>query len=236
MTPRVEKMKKRLIGIMVAGIISATLLTGCGEEETVKKETKIPTLSTVSGSVLENSKELENGMKLVTTYDVGDYSLERWRITDSKMINMSAKLENMPKNAEVFIEHVHIDMALKSTNPQLDGLSVDNMDDSFHGNTQDGFVINETYEYKNKFAIEGFSKDLISGWGFVCGDYGTSSLYEKRLTERNLIVLGNVYANKLQAVYDVLIKYEGEKYFHTISVDNEFLIPVDNSAYADSSN
>lgn len=89
-------MKKRLIAIMVAGIICATLLAGCKEEE----ETKTPTMCPVSGSVLESSEVVEKDMKLVTKYDI-DYSLDQWKITDSKMINISAKLENMPKNAEV---------------------------------------------------------------------------------------------------------------------------------------
>ncbi|MEI3402260.1 MAG: hypothetical protein V8R51_08180 [Clostridia bacterium] len=62
-------MKKRLIAIMVAGIICATLLAGCKEEET-----KTPTMCPVSGSVLESSEVVEEDMKLVTKYDI-DYSL-----------------------------------------------------------------------------------------------------------------------------------------------------------------
>lgn len=205
-------MKKRLIAIMVAGIICATLLAGCKEEE----ETKTPTMCPVSGSVLESSEVVEKDMKLVTKYDI-DYSLDQWKITDSKMINISAKLENMPKNAEVLVEHVHIDMALKSTDPYLDGLAVNSMDDSFLGYSQDGFVISETYAYNNKFAVGGFNNDLKVRWGDVSYD---------RLTESSLINIGEVYANELQVVYNLLIKYEGEKYFHTISVANEFLIPV----------
>ena len=38
---------------------------------------------------------------------------------------------------------------------------------------------------------------------------------------------GNVYANKMQVVYDVLIKYEGEEYYHVESVLDEFLIPIE---------
>ena len=205
-------MKKRLIAIMVAGIICATLLAGCKEEE----ETKTPTMCPVSGSVLESSEVVEKDMKLVTKYDI-DYSLDQWKITDSKMINISAKLENMPKNAEVLVEHVHIDMALKSTDPYLDGLAVNSMDDSFLGYSQDGFVISETYAYNNKFAVGGFNNDLKVRWGDVSYD---------RLTESSLINIGEVYANELQAVYNLLIKYEGEKYFHTVSVANKFLIPV----------
>lgn len=207
-------MKKRLIAIMVAGIICATLLAGCKEEE----ETKTPTMCPVSGSVLESSEVVEKDMKLVTKYDI-DYSLDQWKITDLKMINISAKLENMPKNAEVLVEHVHIDMALKSTDPYLDGLAVNSMDDSFLGYSQDGFVISETYAYNNKFAVGGFNNDLKVRWGDEYVSYD-------RLTESSLINIGEVYANELQVVYNLLIKYEGEKYFHTISVANEFLIPV----------
>ena len=61
-------------------------------------------------------------------------------ITDSKVIDMSAEVANIPEGATVLIEHVHIDMSLKATNPQLDGLSQDNMDDSYHGTSQDGFL------------------------------------------------------------------------------------------------
>ena len=54
-------MKKRLIAIMVAGIICATLLAGCKEEE----ETKTPTMCPVSGSVLESSEVVEEDMIIV---------------------------------------------------------------------------------------------------------------------------------------------------------------------------
>lgn len=117
-------------------------------------------------------------------------------------------------------------MSLKSTNPQLDGLSQDSMDDSYHGTSQDGFWINEKYPYQNKFAIEGFSKDLIDGWTFVCGSYGYGSISQERLTEKNLTTYGKVYANKMQVVYDILIKYPKEDFYHVVSVLDEFLIPI----------
>ena len=40
------------------------------------------------------------------------------------------------------------------------------------------------------------------------------------------MVAGNVYANKMQVVYDVLVKNEGEEFYHVESVLDEFLIPV----------
>ena len=218
-----SKVAKVLICAMLVAI--SLLFTGCNERETVPEEKKLEVLSPLKGNSLEKRHEIE-GFEFITTYDTGDYDLSRWRITDSKVINMTAKVDNLPDGTTVMIEHVHIDMSLKSTNPQLDGLSQDNMDDSYHGSSQDGFWINEEYHYQNQFAVEGFSKDLISGWSFACGEYGSGYISQTRLTDKNLVVAGNVYANKMQVVYDVLVKNEGEEFYHVESVLDEFLIPV----------
>ena len=217
-------MKRYLALILV--VVLAFSLTGCMNVETVPEEKNLEVLNTLKGSTLEKTHEIE-GLEFITTYNTGDYDLSRWRITDSKVINMTAEVINVPEGATVLIEHVHIDMSLKATNPQLDGLSQDNMDDSYHGTSQDGFFISDKYPYQNKFAIEGFSKDLIDGWTFVCGSYGSGSITEERLTEKNLVKYGNVYANKMQVVYDVLVKYADEDFYHVVSVLDEFLIPVE---------
>ena len=180
--------------------IALTLsLAGCGEE-TVVKEENLEELNPLRGNTLEKTHELE-GFQFITTYDTGSYDLSRWRITDSKVVNMTAKVSGAPEGATVLIEHVHIDMSLKSTSAQK-------------------------YPYQNQFAIEGYSKDLIDGWTFVCGEYGTGSVSQKRLTENSLVQDGNVYANKMQVVYDILIQYADEEYYHVVSVLDEFLIPV----------
>lgn len=215
-------MKRYLITLIT--IVLAFGLVGC-HTETVPEEKNLEVLNTLDGSTLEKTHEIED-LKFITTYDTGDYDLSRWRITDSKTINMTAKVTNVPEGTTILIEHVHIDMSLKSTNPQLDGLSQDSMDDSYHGTSQDGFWINEKYPYQNKFAIEGFSKDLIDGWTFVCGSYGYGSISHERLTEKNLTTYGKVYANKMQVVYDILIKYPKEDFYHVVSVLDEFLIPI----------
>lgn len=215
---------KRFIALVLL-VVFTLCLTGCMEEETVPEEKNLEVLSTLQGSTLEKTHEIE-GFEFITTYNTGDYNLSRWRITDSKVIDMSSEVANIPEGATVLIEHVHIDMSLKATNPQLDGLSQDNMDDSYHGTSQDGFFISDKYPYQNKFAIEGFSKDLIDGWMFVCGDYGSGSISQERLTEKNLVQYGNVYANKMQVVYDILVKYADEDFYHVVSVLDEFLIPV----------
>lgn len=217
-------MKRYLALVLV--VVFVFSLTGCMEVETVSEEKNLEVLNPLSGSTLEKAHEVEE-IEFITTYNTGDYDLSRWRITDSKVINMTAEVTSVPEGATVLIEHVHIDMSLKSTNPQLDGLSQDSMDDSYHGTSQDGFFISDKYQYQNKFAVEGFSKDLIDGWMFACGSYGSGSIAQKRLTERNLVQYGNVYANKMQVVYDVLVKYANDDFYHVVSVLDEFLIPVE---------
>lgn len=218
---------KRYLALVIAIVFTLLSLTGCLEIETVPEEKNLEVLTPLNGSTLEKKHNIEESFEFITTYNTGDYDLSRWRITDSKVINMTAKISNVPEGATVLIEHVHIDMSLKSTNPQLDGLSQDNMDDSYHGTSQDGFFINQEYEYQNKFAVEGFSKDLIDGWMFAVGSYGAGSISQERLTERTLVEYGNVYANKMQVVYDILVKYAGEEYYHVVSILDEFLIPVE---------
>ena len=217
-------MKKRYLTILVACAL-ALGITGCEPVEEVPEDKKLEKLENLSGNSLEKTHDID-GMKLTTTYNTGDYNLKRWRITDSKVINMTVKLSNAPEGATVLIEHVHIDMSLKSKDPQLDGLAQDSMDDSYHGMSQDGFFIDEKYEYENTFAIEGFSKELMDGWMFVAGSFGTGSVSDERLTENSLIRYGKVYANKMQVIYDVLVKYEGEEFYHVESITDEFLIPV----------
>lgn len=217
---------KRYFALVLMVVLFAFSLTGCMEAETVPEEKNLEVLNALKGSTLEKTHEIE-GLEFITTYNTGDYDLSRWRITDSKVINMTAEVTNVPEGATVLIEHVHIDMSLKSTNPQLDGLSQDYMDDSYHGTSQDGFFISDKYQYQNKFAVEGFSKDLIDGWMFVCGSYGSGYITQERLTEENLVQYGKVYANKMQVVYDVLVKYADEDFYHVVSVLDEFLIPVE---------
>ena len=218
--------KTKLLGISVTVVCIAFCLTGCMEEETVPKTEDLASLTPMNGSSLELEDPVENDMKLVVSYDTGNYNLHNWRITDSKGIKISATLENIPEGAEILMEHSHIDISLKSTHPQLDGLSQDYMDNSYHGTSQDGFLISDIYPYECDFSIEGFSKDIIDGWGVVCGEYGTMSISEKRLTEKNLIEYGKVYANKVQVVYSLIIKYEGEEKYHKKDIRQEFIIPV----------
>lgn len=217
-------------------LITAFLLTACEEAETVDVS-KLDTMNLAGKtSQLEQILDVDGeDFKIVCTYDTGDYNLNDWRITDSKTLSMKVKTIDLPEGTEVLIEHVHSDINVKSTLAIVDGLQQDSMDDSYHGTSQDGFYIDNDTFYKNIFAIEGYSETLFNGWGYICGSYGTTTITEERLTEKNLIVYGKAYAQKMQVVYDISIKGENDNRYRTVSVVSEFLIPLNTQRYAEES-
>lgn len=212
---------------MVMAILMAVSFTGCSDVERVSKETELDSLELMEGTTLTQELDVPGEeFTLVIEYDTGRYDFSNWRITSNKYINMSAYVTGLPEGTTVMVDHMHVDISLQSTLAQIDGMLQDSMDNSYNGTSQDGYYINEDYRYRNTFIIEGYSQTLINGWGFICGSYGDVEISEDRLTEKNLIQEGEVYANKVQAEYKLLVKNAGEEYFHNTTVVSEFSIPV----------
>lgn len=218
--------KPFLMALLVA--VAVALALGCSPEPAPVEKHLDVLRNDLDGGRLQIIHDLEGeDFKFITSYDT-DYDTARWRVTDSKTLHMRAWVEPLVggEDMEVLVEHVHIDLALKSKYAMLDGWSLDSMDDRLHVGSQPGFLITSKWFYENVFAIEGFSQTLIEGWGYWTDAYGYSRVGEYRLTEDNLVKKGGVYANKFQVVYDLLIRYPGEKFYHTRSVIDEFLVPV----------
>lgn len=211
----------RKVATIVLCVLMVLAFVGCTESVSVTKV--LPTLDNGLGSGKLFLSSSVDGFTLFREYTTS-YDAKHWRVTDSKYLNMSAWVSTT--DLIVMVEHVHIDCALQSTNPELDGWSVDSMDDKLAVGTQPGFYVTNQYKYQNIFAIEGYSDRLISGWGFYSTSMGWSSITEHRLTERNLTAQGGVYAEKFQIVYDILVRTASEPYFHTYSVIDEFVVPV----------
>ena len=162
---------------------------------------------------------------LLCEYGTGNYDLRNWKVTDSKVVTMKVKTKNLPEGYEVFIDHVHADISLKSEDNRINGITQDTMDDTYHGNSQDGFYINDNDEYYNIFAIEGYNETFYDSWGYVYGKIGNFVGITKRLTEDN-IRSAKTYAEKMSIVYDISIKTPWNDKYYTKSVTNEFLIPL----------
>lgn len=157
-----------------------------------------------------------------------DYNTSLWRITSSKTLECSLELVSAPEDTRIQVVHVHVDTSLVSRDEQVDGLTIDSMDDKLSAGDQAGVLVSEEHPYRLIFAIEGFSKDLIDGWMFITGDYGTGDITQKRLTESNLISSGKVYGQKLSFIYKLLVADPGEEY-HVETFQDEFYVPVGKS-------
>ncbi len=216
--------KTALLLVLVAVLVSMVLFPGCRTEQQLPTP-KIPILNNelANGKLVIESPVAGEGFTFVREYSTS-YNAKNWRITDSKSLKMRAWVKGA--KGTILVEHMHADVSLKSRYESFDGWLQDSMDDSIHGGTQPGFYVTEQYPYENVFAVEGFSKTLIDGWVFLIGSYGAGGIYEQRLTETNLVRYGKVYGNKVQIVYDLLIKAENEPYFHTRSLIDEFLVPT----------
>ena len=220
-------MKKKLNKIMMCLMIVLILsLSGC-ESETIEKDTTTDSINVnVEKPKLEQELEI-NGedFKLKCNYTVKGYIISKLRVTDSKNIGMEVQTLGLPDGYQVYIDHVHADILLKSTSPQINGITQDTMDDTYHGLNQDGFWIDDNNSYYNIFSIEGYTDQFYQLWGYAFSDFGVVDSTYKRLTEKNILNLGT-YAEKLAVVYDISIKKPGNDKLYTKSVSSEILIPL----------
>lgn len=218
-----KKLNKIMMCLMIVLIIS---LSGC-ESETIEKDTTTDSINfNVEKPKLEQELEI-NGedFKLKCNYTVKGYNISKWRVTDSKNIGMEVQTLGLPDGYQVYIDHVHADILLKSTSPQINGITQDTMDDTYHGLNQDGFWIDDNNSYYNIFSIEGYTDQFYQLWGYAFGDFGVVDSSYQRLTEKNILKLGT-YAEKLTVVYDISIKKPGNDKLYTKSVSSEILIPL----------
>lgn len=226
-------MKKKYSAILIILLLTSILVTGCTiETEVVDVDTKTDQITsdnlsdnTSIPSLTQNLPIYNEDFSLICTYDVDKDTLENWHVTDTKNIGMHVTTKGLPENYEVYIDHVHADISLKSTSPQINGITQDSMDDTFHGYSQDGFYINDNTEYYNIFAIDGYTSQFYELWGHAFGDYGTIQSEYKRLTEKHILDVGT-YAEKLSVVYDISIKNPDSDKVYTKSVISEILIPI----------
>ena len=163
--------------------------------------------------------------QLVTQYSCDDASKRQWRITSDKFVYFSAKTEGLPEGTEVYIDNIHIDTSVKSKYAAMDGILQDSMDDHVHSSQLIGFPISNEVSYYGVNAIEGCNETFIKGSYHAINGYASGSVSERRYSENDYLDRG-VYANKIQIVYDLLVKGKNDKEFSNVSVSTDFLVPV----------
>lgn len=205
------------------------ILTGC--ESTTEETKPSPNLDALQNDLQDGSYNQEvtlDNISFKTTYST-DYDAKNWKITSPKTLTSEISITQIPAGTRVQIIHIHVDTSLLSTQEQVEGLSIDSMDDKLSSGTESGINVTKDYPYTLIFSIEGFSKDLISGWGFITGSYGCISLSQNRLTESNLTDSrygAGVYGQKFTYIYKLLIKNESDTGWHEVTFSDEFYVPV----------
>lgn len=223
-------MKRKTLALLTVIALAVCSLAGCTyTEEVVEQDTETVALESdfESGQtkVLDTISVEGEPFSLVCQYDTGDTPLSDWRVTSNKSVNMTVNTKDLPEGYSVHIEHMHADIALMATTPQVDGITQDSMDDSDHRNPTKGFPISDTVSYNNVFSIEGYTDQFYTLWGFACGTYGSVSSSYQRMTEGNIRKAG-AYAEKLVVVYDLVISTPDCEEGYVKSVKSEVMIPL----------
>lgn len=193
--------------------------------------------------IVENPKDDENDLamgltqildvpgrnfKLVAKYACDDESKREWRITSDKFLYFSVCTDGLLDDTEVYIDNIHIDTSIKSKYAAMDGVIQDSMDDHVHSSQLIGFPVSDNTVYYGVNAIEGCNEKFIKGSFYGFNGYSSGSVSERRYSENDYLELG-VYANKIQIVYDLLVKGPNDKDFTNISVSTDFLVPITSS-------
>lgn len=129
-------MKKKKITLLAVVLATAAMFTGCTiEDEYVPVDTEVQVMETNDMGVPSLSQTLDipdEDFKLVCEYGTNGYDLNNWRVTNPKQISMKVHTQGLPDGYDVVIDHVHADISLLSTSPQINGITQDSMDDTFH--------------------------------------------------------------------------------------------------------
>ena len=229
---KVKNLKIRVAALVLAAS-SMFSLVGCeGKEMAPEEEYDV----VIQGDDDSLSKGLQQTLevpgekfKLITEYTCDNVSKREWRITSDKFLYYSVKTSGLPEGTEVYIDNVHIDTSIKSKYACMDGILQDSMDDHVHSSQLIGFPVSDTTLYYGVNAIEGCNETFIKGtyYGYS-GYYSSGTVTQRRYTEKDYLSLG-VYANKVQIVYDLLIKGPNDKDFYNVSVATDFLVPITNA-------
>lgn len=120
-------MKKKKITLLAVVLTTAAMLTGCTiENEYVPVDTEVQVMETNDMGIPSLSQTLDipdEDFKLVCEYGTNGYDLNNWRVTDPKQISMKVHTQGLPDGYDVVIDHVHADISLLSTSPQINGIN-----------------------------------------------------------------------------------------------------------------
>lgn len=220
------RVRKKFCALALAGVMSLSSmgLSGCGAALVVDDD--IESVYDVIDSQGEGIQILPQVLdvpgedfKLVIEYSLDEDASKKWTITDNKKLFTKVYTQGLPEGVKVYIDNIHTDTTIVSTEEVMNGILQDTMDDRIHNSLMYGFPISDDVSFYGVNVIEGQNDTFIRGsfYGFSGRVSGTVS--EERYVEEDYLKAG-VYANKISSSYGLLIQVgDNEPYGVDVSSD-----------------
>jgi len=225
---KIKYLNQKLCAAVLAGSITISLV-GCGGQDKYEEvlinskelssaDTNFDTINTNIDIIdtnidIESSEGLIKGIKQVLPVEGEEFKLiieylcddSNWCITSDKKLYMTIYTEGLPEDKNVYIDDIHMDTTIVSTNAYFDGILQDTLDDGVHSAVIIGFPISDNNEYFGVNVIEGQNSEFIQAYFYGRRSYYTGSVSEKRLLESDFLESG-VWANKITGVIGLVIE------------------------------
>lgn len=228
-------------GCLALALAAAFTLTGCGESSyvpvTANETNTIDSNDSGEMPTIYTEKLVpREDFKLSITYSISPpegVSIEdfKWRVTNDKNFNIEVHTVGLPEGYRVWIDNVHIDTFIESTNPYFNGITQDSMDDRVHSALVMGFPIGNSTYYSSTNLISGQNDDFIQGtfYAYSSGSSGSGSgsITQKRYVDEDYLGKG-VYSNKIGLIYGLLIQGPNDPEPYGVDVSDEVHVYVYN--------
>lgn len=214
--------RKTFVALAVAGAMVLSF-TGC---DAVVYNDSIEEVYDVIDSQGENVSILPQVLdvpgedfKLVIEYSLDEDAAKKWTITDNKKLFTRVYTKGLEEGTKVYIDNVHTDVSIVSTQETMNGILQDTMDDRIHNSLMYGFPISDDVSFYAVNVIEGQNDTFIKGSFHGFNGFVSGSVEEQRYTEKKYLENG-VFANKISSSYGLLIQVgDNEPYGVDVSSD-----------------
>lgn len=219
------KFKKKIIAISLL-LLSVFVLTACEDDEQTdndltkteglidKKSTSKPIKAkkTPMHNISVSHELSFNGKKipLTATYGIDKHYVNNWWFTDNEEINLSIKPDKDVAGLSFGVNNVYSDVVIASSYIRFNGVRQDSVNQSY-SNLPAGYVaIDKANDFDLPFQVESINENQTSF--YMINGYGSSDT--ERISEKE--IRQYAYGAKLNVVWTIAIKYQGQTYFKTI--------------------
>ncbi len=227
---KITYLNKKLASLALAGTLF--LLPGC---DSVELSENLDDYDIIDTNSEESKNGLYKGVKQELDVDGENFKLiveyhcenDEWRITSDKKLYMKIYTKGLDDTKKVYIDNIHMDTFIISSNAYFNGIKQDTLDDRIHTSLLMGFPISDTNEYYGINEIEGQNDEFIHGYFYGFSGYSSGEVEEERRLESDYLEDG-VYGNKISGVIGILIEDTLTGEIRGVDVDTKLRVDANN--------